>query len=526
MPTSDSSSTPVPLIVDDDGSQDGMTALAYMLQNPKFSVKAITVSQGLGRPQIFGNNVELMLTRLGKTGIPVGVGRETPLAGNNAFPPEFRDPTDTFWSPFVSLPDRALETVDRRDAAQLIIDTVKNSPEPVQILATGSQTNIAEALRRDPTIIDNIAGVHIMGGAVFVPGNLREHLDPILKQNAVSEFNIWVDPQAAKEVFDAASKGLPVFLTPLDATNQIGFSRADLNAWKATGTPESAIASELLDFALTVVSGNDPLIPNPAWDLVAALTLSEPTFSKATPLYLDVNTNGAPSVNQGQTFAVPNLPPNVNVYLNPSFNNLGFSSGDVFKSSNASVGNIIVGTASNEYLDGGAGNDTISGNGGNDNLDGEAGDDIISGGPQADRIFGATGNDTIYGNGGKDLLIGGLGNDLIYGGPSADTILGGGGNDTIYGNGGKDSIDGGLGSDAIWLGSGKATVALTAGDGFDTINGFLVGATKLSVSNSNNLSFTDSSNGVQIFQGNDLLAVVSGQLANTFSNNIATIFVA
>ncbi|MEG4445518.1 hypothetical protein QUB47_26290 [Microcoleus sp. AT9_B5] len=150
----------------------------------------------------------------------------------------------------------------------------------------------------------------------------------------------------------------------------------------------------------------------------------------------------------------------------------------------------------------------------------------MSGGPQADRILGAAGNDTIYGNGGKDLLIGGLGNDQIYGGPIADTILGGGGNDTIYGNGGKDSIDGSLGSDVIWLGSGKAKVALTTGDGFDTINRFLIGAIKLSANNSNNLSFTDSSNGVQIFQGNDLLAVVSGQSANTFSNNFADIFVA
>ncbi|MEH2403774.1 hypothetical protein [Nostoc sp.] len=33
---------PTPLIVDDDGSQDGMTALAYMLANPKFDIQAIT----------------------------------------------------------------------------------------------------------------------------------------------------------------------------------------------------------------------------------------------------------------------------------------------------------------------------------------------------------------------------------------------------------------------------------------------------------------------------------------------------
>ncbi|NJM71215.1 MAG: nucleoside hydrolase [Scytonema sp. RU_4_4] len=311
-----------PLIVDDDGSQDGMTALAFMLENPKFNVKAITIAQGLAHPQIFGNNVTRMLTRLEKTGISVGIGSDVPLAGNNAFPDAFRESTDTFWAPFVTLPEKALQTVDNRDAASLIIDTVKQSQDPVSILATGPLTNIAEALRRDPTIAKNIAAIEIMGGAVFVPGNLREHLDPVLKQNQVSEFNIWVDPVAAQEVFSA---GLPIFLTPLDATNKIGFTRADLEAWKATGTPESVIASELLNFALTVISGNDPLIPNPAWDLVAAINLSEPSFCEKTPLHIEVNTNGKPEVNQGQTVAIPGLPPNANVCFNPSFANFKFS---------------------------------------------------------------------------------------------------------------------------------------------------------------------------------------------------------
>lgn len=39
-----------PVILDDDGSQDGMTAWAYILQNPKFEVKAMTISQGLAHP--------------------------------------------------------------------------------------------------------------------------------------------------------------------------------------------------------------------------------------------------------------------------------------------------------------------------------------------------------------------------------------------------------------------------------------------------------------------------------------------
>ena len=104
--------TPTPLIIDDDGSQDGMTALAYMLQNPKFDIQAITISQGIADPPNFVNNLERMLGRLGVIGIPVGVGQSDPLIGNNAFPSFIRDEAVTFWSPFIQFagktPTRAL----------------------------------------------------------------------------------------------------------------------------------------------------------------------------------------------------------------------------------------------------------------------------------------------------------------------------------------------------------------------------------------------------------------------------------
>ena len=141
-------SAPSPLIFDDDGSQDGMTALAYMLANPKFDIQAITVAQGIARPEIFAGNIERMLGRLDVTGIPIGVGRPNPLAGNNEFPDFIRDGSDAFWAPFVSLPDTA-PPVQKRPAAELIVETIKNSPDPVSILATGPLTNIAEALRLD-----------------------------------------------------------------------------------------------------------------------------------------------------------------------------------------------------------------------------------------------------------------------------------------------------------------------------------------------------------------------------------------
>ncbi len=318
---------PIPLIFDDDGSQDGMTALAYMLANPKFDLQAITISNGIARPEVFDDNIKRMLGRLGDTDIPVGVGRSTPLEGNNEFPDFIRDGSDTFWSPFVTLPEEVPD-IETKPAVDLIIETIKNSPEPVAILATGPLTNIAEALRQEPSIIDNISILQIMGGAVFVPGNLPVLPEPPFSTNETAEFNIWVDPVAAQEVFDAGEKGLKIQLTPLDATNQVEFDRQDYQEWLETGTPESAIAAELLDFALTVIQSD--LDPNPVWDLVAAVNLSEPDFSEETPLHIDVDTESAPGENQGQTKAVPGLNPNVLVSLDPSFDNINYDAGEVF----------------------------------------------------------------------------------------------------------------------------------------------------------------------------------------------------
>lgn len=319
--------TQTPLIFDDDGSQDGMTALSYILANDNFDLEAITISQGIANPATFVDDLELMLGRLNVTGIPVGIGRSDPLAGNNVYPEFIRDGAETFWAPFVDLPESA-PSVETRPAPELIVETINQSSEPVAILSTGSLTNIAEALRLDPSIIDNISTLQIMGGAVFVPGNLGVLPNPPYSTNTVAEFNIWVDPVAAQEVFDAADNGLNIQLMPLDATNEVLFTEEDRQGWLNTGTPESELAAEFLDFGLNVIANEND--PNPVWDLVAAINLSESLFSNETPLHIEVDTNSAPGTSQGQTFVVPELPPNALVSLDASFDNLPFTAGEVF----------------------------------------------------------------------------------------------------------------------------------------------------------------------------------------------------
>lgn len=91
----------------------------------------------------------------------------------------------------------------------------------------------------------------------------------------------------------------------------------------------------------------------------------------------------------------------------------------------------ILGTATNNTLNGTTANDIIRGLGGNDTLSGDLGDDYM---------FGDEGNDTIKGRDGNDIMYGGAGDDYLEGGNGSDILYGGAGNDTLKGSSGADTF--------------------------------------------------------------------------------------
>jgi len=98
--------------------------------------------------------------------------------------------------------------VNAKSAVDFIVDSVKQHPYEVTILAIGPLTNIALATRQHPEIVPLIKQIIYMGGAIDAPGNTTP----------TAEFNWWFDPEAAKTVLRLPIKQIVV---PLDVTNTV-----------------------------------------------------------------------------------------------------------------------------------------------------------------------------------------------------------------------------------------------------------------------------------------------------------------
>jgi purine nucleosidase/pyrimidine-specific ribonucleoside hydrolase len=293
---------PIPIIFDDDGSPDGVIALLFFLHNPLFDVKAVTVSCGEAHPGLFARHILKLLAGLGRGDIPVGAGRETPQEGNNVFPDPWRQGSDAFWD--VALPPAA---VSRQPvpAAALIVDSLSRSTQPVMVFVSGGHTNLAEALQREPSIAKRIRAVYIMGGSFNVGGNIESDWPAI--KNRVAEWNIWVDPEAARQIFAA---GLPLHIIPLDATRKSLWTSSDSLSWASSGSLEGKLAARLLEWMLRSWAPDGVFV----WDLVAAVHAADPSLCPGEPLPVDVLV--APGPDQGRTVRTTG-PPNAVVWLEP-----------------------------------------------------------------------------------------------------------------------------------------------------------------------------------------------------------------
>ena len=210
VPTASPSAHPLSVVLDYSPTLSDAGALLYLASNPAVDLLAVTLP-GTGEADCEpGTRItHSLLTVAGKGDVAVGCGRDTPLVGDRDWPNEWRAEAN-HWGDGI-LP--SVETEPVRDAEQLLVDTLSGATAPVTVVAVAPLTNLGAVLVDHPELASRIERIVIMGGAVDVPGNVEDA--------PAAEWNLYVDPEAARRVFAA---GVPVTLVPLDATNDVPWS--------------------------------------------------------------------------------------------------------------------------------------------------------------------------------------------------------------------------------------------------------------------------------------------------------------
>ena len=290
------------VIVDTDAGSDDLMAIAFLLSRGDVRIEAITVANGLAHVRAGAANLLRLLQLAGKTGIPVYIGRETPLRGTAAFPEEWRTLSDTL--PGVELP-HTTHAPRPQSAADFLARRLRDHRHPVRILALGPLTNLGEVLRREPASVQAIRELVIMGGAVRVPGNLGDG-GYFKTDNRTAEWNMYVDPVAAEIVFGSGAR---IRLIPLDATNKVPIDLAFLREYEsATQTRLGKVVAQIFETDRKFIAQGI----YSAWDPLAAVALVERGVVTTQALPVEVRQR-APE--EGRTAEAPGRPPNAQVAL-------------------------------------------------------------------------------------------------------------------------------------------------------------------------------------------------------------------
>ncbi|USG64329.1 nucleoside hydrolase [Brevibacillus ruminantium] len=289
------------VIIDVDTGIDDALALSYAVHSPALEVLGVTTTFGNIAVEEATRNTLQILELLGASQIPVYPGASRPLFRELKEKAKLFHGENGLGNIELDRPQTAAKDVR---ASSFMIAQAKQHPGEVTIITVGSLTNLAAAIMAEPKLVDLVERVVVMGGAVTVPGN----------RTPVAEANICAAPEAASLVFQS---GIPVTLVGLDVTMQTLLTREHLQAWRELGTHVSRSFADMCEFYMNAYAQVGNVKGCALHDPLAVGVVIDPTFVKATPMHVAVDTSGGPSDARtiGDRRKQPAAAPNVEVCL-------------------------------------------------------------------------------------------------------------------------------------------------------------------------------------------------------------------
>lgn len=260
---------PIPIILDVDTGYDDAVAILMAAGHPEIELLGVTTVAGNAPLAVTTDNSLRTLDAAGYTDIPVYAGAHRPLVrelggSTDAQSQHFRFPKSREATPGY--------------AVDWLVETLMASDGEIVLVPLAPLTNIALALYKEPRIVEKVSKVVLMGGALH-GGNMTPN----------AEFNIWIDPEAARIVWQA---GWEITMVGLDVTGRALIPPDDVARVKALPTERARVTGELLDFCVQreVMGWGKPGVQ--IFDACAVAAVVDPGMLTTTHCFVDVETTG------------------------------------------------------------------------------------------------------------------------------------------------------------------------------------------------------------------------------------------
>lgn len=228
------------IILDCDPGMDDSMAIVMASKSAKLELMAVTTVNGNYPVNVTSINARKTLELIGKTDVPVAQGLVAPLVRKAPADP-FSHGNDGQANANLPKPTMPLS---EQHAVDLIIEIVKAHPGEVTLVVTGPMSNVAMAMVKAPEIKEMIPEIIAISGAFGL--NKYAFLNAT-GDTPQSEWNVYVDPEAADIVYNS---GVKLVALGLDVAThfEVDFSDADLRKLKQSKKPEAYFLLNAIEF--------------------------------------------------------------------------------------------------------------------------------------------------------------------------------------------------------------------------------------------------------------------------------------
>lgn len=266
-----------PFILDTDTAQDDCVAILVGLLDPAADLRAITMVAGnVGFAQQVRNAWMTLNVADRLDAVPIHLGAQRPLMREWVSAENVHGDG----SGGLSIDDSGLEA-QAENAVDAMLRITAEQPGEVSIVAIGPLTNVALAVIHDPEFPRRVKSLYIMGGSNNARGNIT----------AAAEFNFYVDPEAARTVFEAGFEDVVVVPWAPLTLNDAVFGKDRIAQLAAIGTPLAKFVERVCRGTLAFdESVGIPGSTHPD-SLTAALLLHPELITGEAPYAVDIETS-------------------------------------------------------------------------------------------------------------------------------------------------------------------------------------------------------------------------------------------